>query len=79
MNMFILQQTDRVREQLEDKIVEMIDNHINPAMTKGKLIKTINEKKSESFILRNPKKVTMFSDEEGIESKGRRKRYSYWI
>jgi hypothetical protein len=56
-------------KQLEDKIVEMIDNHINPAMTKGKLIKTINEKKSESFILRNPKKVTMFSAEEGIERK----------
>jgi hypothetical protein len=61
-------------KQLEDKIVEMIDNHINPAMTKGKLINTINEKKNESFILRNPKKVTMFSDEEGIESKGRRKK-----
>ena len=61
-------------KQLEDKIVEMIDNHINPAMTKGKLIKTINEKKSESFILRNPKKLTMFSNEEGIESKGRRKK-----
>ena len=31
-------------------------------------------KKNESFILRNPKKVTMFSDEEGIESKGRKKK-----
>jgi len=61
-------------KQLEDRIVEMIDNHINPEMTKGKLIDTINEKKSESFILRKPKKVTMFSHEEGIESKGKKKR-----
>lgn len=60
-------------KQLEDRIVEMIDNHINPEMTKGKLIDTINEKKSESFILRKPKKVTMFSHEEGIESKGKKK------
>ena len=61
-------------KQLEDRIVEMIDNHINPEMTKGKLIDTINEKKSESFILRKPKKDTMFSHEEGIESKGKKKR-----
>jgi hypothetical protein len=59
---------------LEDRIVEMIDNHINPAMTKGKLIDTITEKRSENFILRNPKKLTMFSNEEGVESKGRRKK-----
>jgi hypothetical protein len=55
---------------LEDSIVNMLDKHINPSMTKGKLIKSINERKnSEPFMLRQPKKNTMFSQDEGKEMK----------
>jgi hypothetical protein len=53
---------------LEDKIVNMLDEYINPSMTKGDFLKTLNEKK-ESMILKRPKKMSMFSDEEGIEMK----------
>lgn len=55
-------------KELEDMIVEMLSNHINPKITKGDLKKSITEK-SESMMLRKPKKVSMFSDEEGIEMK----------
>lgn len=55
---------------LEDSIVEMLDNYINPAMTKGNLVQSVNErKKSESFILNQPKKNTMFSQDKGKEMK----------
>lgn len=56
---------------LEDSIVEMVNRYINPAMTKSQLVKTISEKtnKSDSFMLRRPKKNTMFSKEEGREMK----------
>ena len=56
---------------LEDSIVEMVNRYINPAMTKSQLVKTISEKtnKSDSFMLRRPKKNTMFSKEEGKEMK----------
>jgi hypothetical protein len=53
---------------LEDRIVNMLDEYINPSMTKSDLLKTLNEKK-ESMVLRRPKKMSMFSDEEGIEMK----------
>jgi len=60
---------------LEDRIVEMIERHINPKMTKGNILKTISEKmeKSNSMILRNPKKMSMFAHESGIESKKMKK------
>jgi hypothetical protein len=60
---------------LEDRIVEMIERHINPKMTKGDILKTISEKmeKSNSMILRNPKKMSMFAHESGIESKKMKK------
>jgi hypothetical protein len=55
---------------LEDRIVEMIEKRVNPKMTKGDILKTISEKVSnESMMLRNPKKMSMFSSESGIESK----------
>ena len=47
---------------LEKKISEMVDHNIQPKMSKKDLIETI-KKKSKSFIIRRPKKVTMFSDE----------------
>lgn len=63
---------DEVYEKfLEDRIVEMIERHIEPKMTKGDILKTISEKmeKNNSMILKNPKKMSMFADESGIESK----------
>ena len=51
----------------------MIEKHIEPSMTKGELLKTIQEKvdKSEKFMLNNPKKNTMFQPEtkEGMMKK----------
>jgi hypothetical protein len=64
--------TDENYEQyLENRIFEMIEKHIEPSMTKGELLKTIQERvqKSDSMMLRKPKKMSMFSDEEGTEMK----------
>ena len=60
---------------LEDRIVEMIENRIEPKMTKADILKTISEKieKNNSMILKNPKKMSMFADESGIESKKMKK------
>jgi hypothetical protein len=65
----------KVEEQLENKIVEMLERHVNPSMSKGELLKVISEKKKdkESMILKNPKKLSMFSKESGIEQKGKMK------
>jgi|LakMenEpi03Aug12_release.lakeMendotaPanAssembly.Ray.scaffolds.fasta_scaffold231643_2 hypothetical protein len=65
----------KVEEQLENEIVKLIEGHINPSMTKGDLIKVILEKtkKEDSMILRNPKKMTMFSKDEGKEMKTMKK------
>jgi hypothetical protein len=55
---------------IEESIVRLIEKNINPRMSKGDLIRTINEKSQESsMILRNPIKNTMFSKESGIEMK----------
>jgi len=47
---------------LEEQIFGMIEKHIEPSMTKGELLRTIQEKvdKSENFMLKQPKKNTMF-------------------
>jgi hypothetical protein len=59
---------------LENRIVEMLGDYINPAMTKGKLIQSVNERKnSESFMLKQPKKNSMFSQDEGKEMKTMKK------
>ena len=62
---------ENYEEYLENRIFEMIEKHIEPSMTKGELLKTIQErvKKSESMILKNPPKNTMFSKDEGKEMK----------
>jgi hypothetical protein len=52
--------------ELENIILEMLSKHINPNITNSK--KRLSEKK-DSMILRNPKKMSMFSDESGIEMK----------
>lgn len=51
---------------LEEKISEIVDNNIQAKMSKKDLIETI-KKKSKSFIIRRPKKVTMFSHEAPME------------
>lgn len=60
---------------LEDSIVEMLEKHINPSMTKGDILKTINEKTKDTdgVMLSNPKKNTMFSKDEGKEMKTMKK------
>lgn len=61
----------KVEEQLENEIVKLIEGHINPSMTKGDFLKVILEKtkKEDSMILSKPKKMTMFSKDEGKEMK----------
>lgn len=61
-------QKESYEKFLEDRIVEMVYNHVNPKLTKGEIKKTIQER-SESMMLRNPKKMSMFSEESGIEMK----------
>jgi hypothetical protein len=50
---------------LEERITKMVDEKIEPKMKKKDLVKTIKKKvkNNDSMILRNPKKLTMFSDE----------------
>lgn len=62
-------------KHLEDSIVEMLEKHINPSMTKGDILKTINEKTKDTdgVMLSNPKKNTMFSKDEGKEMKTMKK------
>jgi len=57
---------------LEKKIIDMVESNINPKMTKKDLIEAIKKKskktpKSDSMIIRRPKKLTMFSDEAPME------------
>jgi hypothetical protein len=61
-------QKESNEQYLEDRIMEMIEKNINPRITKGDLKKNISER-SEGMMLRNPKKMYMFSDESGIEMK----------
>jgi len=61
---------ENYEKYLEEQIFNMIEKHIEPSMTKGELLKTIQEKvdKSEKFMLNNPKKNTMFQEKEMIEN-----------
>jgi hypothetical protein len=65
-------ETDENYEKfLEERIFEMIERHVEPSMTKRDFIKSIQEKKngSENFMLENPKKNSMFAQDEGLEMK----------
>jgi len=53
---------ENLEKFLEKKIVSILENKVKPRMKKSDLVKLVKEK-SESMILKNPKKVTMFSDE----------------
>jgi hypothetical protein len=66
---------EKYEQFLENKIVEMIERHVDPKMTKGDILKTISEKieKNNSMMLKNPKKMSMFAHESGIESKKMKK------
>ena len=60
---------ENLQRFLEKKISEMVDDRIQPKMTKKDLIEAIKKKskKTKSMILRRPKKMTMFSDEAPME------------
>lgn len=60
---------ENLQKFLEDRIVNIIENNIEPKMTKKDLINTIKKKskKSDSMIIRRPKKLTMFSQEAPME------------
>ena len=63
---------ENLQKFLEEKISEMVESNINPKMTKRDLIEAIKKKskknsKSDSMIIRRPKKLTMFSDEAPME------------
>ena len=63
---------ENLQKFLEKKISEMVDNTIKPKMSKKDLIEAIKKKskktpKSDSMIIRRPKKLTMFSDEAPME------------
>jgi len=61
-------QKENYEKVLEDRILEMVQKNINPRITKGDLNKNISER-SESMMLKNPKKNSMFSENEGMEMK----------
>ena len=59
-----------IQKFIENTIVEMLETQVDAHMTKKDLIEAIKKTKKgkdESFILRKPKKVTMFSDEAPME------------
>lgn len=60
-----------LQKYVEQTIIEMLETQVNARMTKKDLIEAIKEtkQKEESFIIRKPKKVTMFSDEAPVMDK----------
>lgn len=58
-----------VQKFLEKTIAKIVENNIQPKMSKKDLLEVIKKKskKSESMIIRRPKKVSMFSDEAPME------------
>jgi hypothetical protein len=53
---------ENIEKFLENKIISILESKVKPRMKKSDLVKLVQEK-SESMILRKPKKMTMFSDE----------------
>lgn len=66
-------QKENYERFLENRIMEMIEKNINPRITKGDLKKNISER-SEDIMLKDPKRNTMFSENEGMEIQGMMKR-----
>jgi hypothetical protein len=60
---------ENLQDFIENTIVEMLEKKVDARMSKKDLIEAIKKtkKEDESFMLRKPKKVTMFSDEAPME------------
>lgn len=60
---------ENLQKFLEEKITQMVESEISAKMSKKDLIETIKKKtkSSKSMIIRRPKKLTMFSDEDPME------------
>ena len=58
-----------LQKYVENTIIEMLEKEVDARMTKKDLLEAIkkSKKSDESFVLRKPKKVTMFSDEAPME------------
>lgn len=60
---------ENLQKFIENTIVEMLEKEVDARMTKKDLLEAIkkSKKSNDSFVLRKPKKVTMFSDEAPME------------
>jgi hypothetical protein len=60
---------ENLQKFIENTIVEMLEKRVDARMTKKDLLEAIkkSKKSNDSFVLRKPKKVTMFSDEAPME------------
>lgn len=60
---------ENLQKFIENTIVEMLEKKVDARMTKKDLLEAIkkSKKSNDSFVLRKPKKVTMFSDEAPME------------
>ena len=61
---------EELQKFIENTIIEILESKVDAKMTKKELMNTIKKtkkEKDESFMLRKPKKVTMFSDEAPME------------
>ena len=60
---------ENLQKFIENTIVEMLEKEVDARMSKKDLLEAIKKtkKKNDSFIIRKPKKVTMFSDEAPME------------
>lgn len=61
---------ESLQKFIENTIIELLESKVDAKMSKRELINSIKKTKKEndeSFMLRKPKKVTMFSDESPME------------
>jgi hypothetical protein len=60
---------ENLQKFIENTIVEMLEKEVDARMSKKDLLEAIKKtkKKNDSFVIRKPKKVTMFSDEAPME------------
>ena len=54
--------------EMEKELLRILENHINPSMTKTDFVNTLMEKK-ESMMLKSPIKNNLFSKDSGVEMK----------
>jgi hypothetical protein len=60
---------ENLQKFIENTIVEMLEKEVDARMSKKDLLEAIKKtkKKNDSFVIRKPKKVTIFSDEAPME------------